>query len=219
MNDNIFVNRFSKKTNEELEAIGLNEATYTDEARLTALEILKRREDVTITEAISTTYDTLKTKEIKVVANKKAILNAVNNTEPVSANTTTEAIALPELYSKVLILVFSIIFSTLFGGVLMMSNLKKTGHAKARTQVLIFCLLYIFIPYFLVTTFNLDMNLTVFTNAIGGLILTEYFWNKYLGKTVSYKKRDWVKPTLISLAITVPLTFLVLKMYGGMPPM
>ena len=212
MTDNIFVNRFSKMTNDELEAISFNEDVYTDEARLTALDILKSR-DVN-TEAISIAHDTLVADKI---TNEKIVLNIPSATESFSLNDKTKEQPLPELHSKRLIMMFSLFFSTIFGGALLMYNLKKTGHSKARTQVLIFCIFYAFIPFMLITSFHLDNNISIFANIIGGFILTEYFWNKFIGKTFEYKKRDWVKPTLISLAITIPLAILVLYFGGGLP--
>ena len=212
MTDNIFVNRFSKMSNDELESISFNEDVYTDEARLTALDILKSR-DVN-TEAISLAHDTLVADKI---ANEKIVLNIPSATVSSSVHNKTDEKALPGLYSKRLIMMFSLFFSTVFGGALLMYNLKKMGQSKARTQVLIFCIFYAFIPFMLISSFQLDNNISIFANIIGGFILTEYFWNKFIGKTFEHKKLDWAKPTLISLAITIPLAILVIYFGGGLP--
>ncbi|MDW5290027.1 hypothetical protein [Formosa sp. PL04] len=206
MTDNIFLYRFGKMTNEELEAISFNEDVYTDEARLTALDILKSR-DIN-TEAVIAAHDSLMAESL---ATKEIVVELKDATESLPPNAKSKAEALPELYSKLLILIISILFSTLFGSILLMANLKKIGQSKGRTQVLIFSLLYLFLPVILITVFNLDNNLSIFANVIGGFILTEYFWNKFIGKTFEYKRRDWAKPILISLAITIPLAYFVIK--------
>ncbi|CDF78579.1 conserved hypothetical membrane protein [Formosa agariphila KMM 3901] len=209
MTDNIFVNRFNKMTNDELEAISFNEDTYTDEARLTALDILKSR-DVN-TEAINAAHSTLAAGSI---ATEKIVLDIPGSTETFTAiNTKTEP--LPELYSKKLILVISILFSTLIGSILLISNLKKVGHRQGMIQVIIFSCFYLFVPVTLISTLNINPQFAILANVLGGYILTEYFWNKFLGKAVEYKKRDWSRAVLIILAITIPLSYFVLKSGGA----
>ncbi|MFB9052898.1 hypothetical protein ACFFVB_07375 [Formosa undariae] len=210
MTDNIFVYRFNKMTNDELEAISFNEDVYTNEARLTALDILKSRG--VNTEAINAAHTTLMADN---VAKEKIILNIPTPTTTFTADAKSSAKSLPDLYSKRFIFVISILFSTLFGSVLLMANFKKTGHSKARKLVLLFSVCYLFVPVILITSFNLDPNIALIANVLGGYILTEYFWNKYLGKTIEYNRLDWAKPVLIMLAITIPLAYIVLKSGGA----
>ncbi|MHA7943445.1 hypothetical protein ACJOV8_010255 [Formosa sp. 3Alg 14/1] len=214
MTDNIFVYRFNKMTNDELEAISFNEDVYTNEARLTALDILKNR-DVN-SEAINTTHRALMAEK---VAQEKIVIE--NKPSPTATfidieNVKSETKPLPKLYSKTLILVISILFSTLFGSVLLILNLKKTGHSKARKLVFLFSVCYLFVPFILITSFNLDPNVALLANVLGGYILTEYFWNQYIGKNTEYKRLDWAKPVLIMLAITIPLAYIVLKSGGAL---
>ncbi|WP_299782000.1 hypothetical protein [uncultured Formosa sp.] len=207
MTDNIFVDRFKKMTNEELEAISFNEKVYTNEARLTALDILKSRG--LNTDAINKTHSVLTAKSI---AEKNII---INDTPNVSAGTRSKLKALPELYSKSLILAISILFSPLFGSVLLIYNFKDSKLKKARNHVILFIIGYIFIVV-LISLFSLNSNFALIINVIGAFILTEYFWNTYLGKSIEYKKRNWAKPVLIILAITIPLTYFVLKSGGAL---
>ncbi|MGJ5641251.1 hypothetical protein [Formosa sp. S-31] len=208
MTDNIFTERFNKKENDELEAIALNETVYTDEARLTALDLLKSRD--ALTTDLSEIYQTLQAKAVERQNISKTFegANTVDNTFDESK--------LPELHSKQLILMFSIFFSTIFGGALLMYNFKKVGQFKARNLVLLFCILYAFVPVALMSLFNFSSNVSIIVNILGGFILTEYFWNTYLGKSILYRKRNWVKPTLIALAIAIPMVILVL-LSGGVP--
>lgn len=119
----------------------------------------------------------------------------------------------PELYSKTLILMFSILFSTIFSAVLLMSNLKSLGKGKARIQILLFAVLYLVATAIVLQVFNLPPNLTFIANVIGAAILNEYFWNKLIGKDLEYKKKSWIKPTLISVLIA--LGFFLLFIMGA----
>ena len=123
---------------------------------------------------------------------------------------TEEEKALPGLYSKRLILLFSGFFSILFGAVLLLSNLKQLNEKKGRLQVLIFALIYVSGMIYTINSIKSSVNFSVPLNVLGGLILNEYFWNRYIGKDAEYEKKSWVKPTLISLGITVPIFLLLL---------
>ncbi len=119
----------------------------------------------------------------------------------------------PQLYSKTLILIFSLLFSPIFAAVLLMLNLKTVGKNKERTIVLLFAVAYLFATAAILQIFDLPPNLTFIANVLGAAILNEYFWNKYLGRDIDYVKKSWIKPTLIS--VTVALLFLLLLMGAG----
>lgn len=116
----------------------------------------------------------------------------------------------PELYSKTLILVFAIIFSTIFAAILLILNLRSLGKRNAGLQVLIFAILYLIATGIVIQTFNLEPGLTVIANVIGAAILNEYFWNKHIGSDLEYKKKGWMKPLMISLLIALSVFFLLM---------
>lgn len=113
----------------------------------------------------------------------------------------------PSLYSKTLILVFAIIFSTIFAAILLMMNLRALGKSGARLQVLIFAVLYLLVTGLVIQGFELPPSSTFIANVIGAAILNEYFWNKHIGRDREFVKRDWIKPTLISLLIVMLVFF------------
>ncbi|SDS28943.1 hypothetical protein [Gramella sp. MAR_2010_147] len=110
---------------------------------------------------------------------------------------------LPEFYSKRVITAFSLIFSTIFGAVILMSNLKKKGEQKGRVQVLIFSIIYSAGMIFTINSMGTN-RLTIPLNILGAIILNEYFWNRYLGKNIEFEKKSWIKPAIISVTVTIP---------------
>ncbi len=120
---------------------------------------------------------------------------------------------LPQFYSKRLILVFSGLFSVLFGAVLLISNLRCIKERKGIMQVLVFIIIYVIGIIFTMQSAKTSTNFSLPLNILGGLILNEYFWNRYIGKETEYEKKDWIKPALISLGISIP-AFLALVYLG-----
>lgn len=117
---------------------------------------------------------------------------------------------LPELYSKRVIIAFSLIFSTIFGAVILMSNLKQKGEQRGRLQVLIFSIIYTIGMIFTINSLA-TTQLTIPLNILGALILNEYFWNRYLGKDIPFEKKSWIKPALVSITVTIP--FIIALIY------
>ncbi|WP_300439601.1 hypothetical protein [Christiangramia sp.] len=117
----------------------------------------------------------------------------------------------PELYSKRVITAFCILFSTIFGAVILMSNLKKKDEQKGKLQVLFFSIIYTAGMIFTVA-YTKSSNFTILLNILGAIILNEYFWNRYLGKDIEFEKKSWVKPALISITVTIP--FIIALLYA-----
>ncbi len=119
----------------------------------------------------------------------------------------------PQLYSKGLIIIFSLLFSPIFAAVLLMSNLKTIGKDKERVYILLFAIGYLFATAAILQLFSLPTNFTFIANVLGAAILNEYFWNKYIGRETEYTKKSWIKPALISVAVA--LFFLLLIIGAG----
>lgn len=117
---------------------------------------------------------------------------------------------LPELYSKTLILVFAIFLSVLFAAALLVLNLQKLGKIKEATWVVLFTIAYLFATAFVIQEYSLDPSMTFIANVIGAAILNEFFWNKYIGSDLEYRKKDWIKPTLMAIGIAMLLMLLLL---------
>ncbi len=117
---------------------------------------------------------------------------------------------LPRFYSKRVIYAFSVIFSTIFGAVLLMSNLKQVGDKKARWEVLVFAIIFTVGTALSLSTIELQANLGIPLNILGAVILNEFFWNRSIGKDTEFEKKSWHKPAMISAAITLPFIFAML---------
>ncbi|NJY62136.1 hypothetical protein HC174_05125 [Salinimicrobium sp. CDJ15-81-2] len=117
---------------------------------------------------------------------------------------------LPELYSKTLILMFAILFSTIFAAALLIANLRSLGKNKPALVVGLFAFIFVIATAVVMQVFSLSPTLSIVANVIGAAILNEYFWNKFIGSDFSFKKKSWVKPTLISIAIAIGFFLLLM---------
>ncbi|QXP78713.1 MULTISPECIES: hypothetical protein [Winogradskyella] len=205
MSENIFIEKFQHKTDSELEYILENKKNYNEQAIAASIHILKERNGKTPElESVEN--------EIKIEKKKKEVAREKIIEEDKKKDNITDDPNAPELHSKKVIMVFSGLFSTIFGAVLLMYNMKQTDNQNGRIQVLIFGILYTIITLVVVNLLNIGGNIALIFNIAGGGILTEYFWNKFIGKEFEHRKRSWVKPAIISVLITIPL--ILAAIYG-----
>jgi len=183
-----------KKSNEALAHILEDKDTYTDEAIQAVIWELENRN---IIEKGSIIHKPVLL-EKDVLVEEKADIPAAS----------VEELAIPTLYSKRAIQGFTIFFSTLFGAVLLMSNLKKVNKPKARMEVLFFGVAYTFLTILLLNYLPKTFFLTMVFNLIGYAVLVEYYWNKNLGKELKHQKKQISKPLIISFSILMFLVFL-----------
>jgi len=205
MNENKFIEKFQNKTDSELEYILENKKSYNEQAVFASIEILKKRNGES-SELKAVEKDIESEKEKKEITQQKAV------EENKKKDNITDDSNAPELHSKKVIMVFSGLFSTIFGAVLLMYNMKQTENKTGRIQVLIFGILYTIATLVVVNLMNISGNIALIFNIAGGGILTEYFWNKFIGKNFEHRKRSWIKPAIISVLITIPL--ILAAIYG-----
>jgi len=197
MSKNRFLKKFESKSDSDLERIVNDKETFVEQARIAAIEILKERN--------RQTESTLKAENEMIIAEERKVVAQQKLVEQEEKNScVTDDPNAPELYSKRVIVIFTAMFATIFGTVLMMHNLKEVGNIKARTQVLVFGILYTITSILIINALNTQTNVAILLNFCGAAILTEFFWDKHLGKRIKYRKRSWVKPAIISVLITIP---------------
>lgn len=153
---------------------------------------------------------------IFVCVNNNNVLNQMENeNEILDRNVVEEPESLPPIYSSKAVLAFSVIFSTIFGGVLLMQNLRDIGKKRAANEVLIFSIVYTLAIMVLVSSIRHKTNsLSIILNVAGGFILTEHFFKRYIPDQNNYGKKAIWKPLIISILIIIPIILGVI--YGGM---
>lgn len=198
MRTNSFTNNMRLKTDAELKTILKEKSKYTEQA---IQAVIWELEDRNLIEKSEEPYiDPLKEEEISdTVVTESTINNNESNFEEFEK---------PFLYSKKSIQGFTIFFSTLFGTILLMSNLKVLKKQKARMQVLVFGISYTVLITIILNLYPQILFLSIIFNLIGYGVLVEYYWNKNIGKSFSYKKKQIWIPLIISIAITMLFVFL-----------
>jgi len=130
------------------------------------------------------------------------------------------------IYSKWAILAFSIFFSPLIGGILLMINLRSVGFKRPATGILLFSIAYQFVSAAVVVNIlKLPANITpqelinntrllisfmaysLVAQIIGGGILAEYFYKKYFPAD-NYKYKSVWRPLAVILIISLVINFL-----------
>ena len=97
---------------------------------------------------------------------------------------------LPVLFSKTAIRLFSILFSTLFGGILLSINLYRLNKRKEIFFVISFSLLFSYGIGLLVTYFpEYSTAIALSMNLLGLIILEGLFWNRMIGNELKYTKQ------------------------------
>ena len=116
-----------------------------------------------------------------------------------------------KIYSEKAIWGFSVFFTAIFGGVLLMQNLKDIGKKKEANLILIFSIIFTIIGIYIVNIPEKPKTgLTFLINGIGGMILTKYFFKKYFPNPDDYDKKKIWKALIISIIIIIPFVLAVI---------
>jgi hypothetical protein len=126
----------------------------------------------------------------------------------------TELLEPKKIYSKKAIWGFSVFFTPIFGGVLLMQNLFDIGKRKEGYRVLIMAIILSAAIYgILFTVPKQSTGLTFLLNGAGGYVLSEVFFPKYFPSKDQYLTKAIWKPLIISLIIILP--FLLAAIFFG----
>lgn len=117
-----------------------------------------------------------------------------------------------KIYSKRAIIGFTLFFSTIFGAVLMMQNLKDIGRKKEANLLLLLSILYTVITIVIVNIPERPNTfLTYLCNFVGAMILIEFIYKKYFPVEEAFEKKEIWKPLIISLLITIPFALAMIS--------
>jgi uncharacterized membrane protein YidH (DUF202 family) len=121
---------------------------------------------------------------------------------------------LPKIYSKKAILGFSILMSTLFGGILLYQNLIDIKKKKEAYIVLGLSVLITIVTIVIVNIPEEPKSSLAYVCGIGGgSLLTYYFVPTYFPDEEQYPKKQIWKPLIIAVVITA--AFVGLMVYAG----
>ena len=107
----------------------------------------------------------------------------------------------PELYSRRVIYLFSVLFTVITGGILLSLNLKKINRKNAIWTVLGYSVVYTAITGTILYQFERNTFLTLIVSMLGSFALYNYFWEKYIGAETKYQTKSIWIPLIIALAI------------------
>jgi magnesium-transporting ATPase (P-type) len=198
MNTNSFTKNMRLKSNKELETILKKKNDYTQEAIQAVIWEMENRNLIDKSDVL---YKNTFKENNQIDTDEK---NLDNNENP------SKELILPVLYSKRAIQGFTIFFTTIFGAVLLMYNLKEMNKLKERNQVLIFGIVFTILSAILLNYLPKMIFTTLLFNLIGYAVLIEFFWKNNIEKELEYAKKEVWKPLTISIIIVLLLLFLQL---------
>jgi hypothetical protein len=135
-----------------------------------------------------------------------------NLTEAVHTNSRIIEISLPQLYSVVSIMVFSVLFSVIAGGIMMFVNFRRTGHKAESFRVLGFSLLFTLISVIILSFAGATSPvISVILNILGGYLIEQLFWNRVLGPGFNYHKQEVWGALIVAILIISPLVWYVIQ--------
>nr|WP_315032175.1 hypothetical protein [uncultured Chryseobacterium sp.] len=118
---------------------------------------------------------------------------------------------LPEIYSKKVILGFSIFLSTLFGGVLLFQNLMDINKKKEAYTVLGVSIVITILTAVIVNIPEKPVSAIAYVCGFaGGAFLSNYFVPKYFPNEEQYPKKAIWKPLIIGIILVAILVTLAI---------
>jgi len=199
--DNNFIEEVTSKTTEELREIAVNFDMYRGALVAAAKQELTNR-GIELTDEEKAKIENKKNKR------KQDAIASADSIKPWNSFfvkwkiNIVDDVNAPQLYSRQVINIFSVLFSVLFGGILLAINLKTVNNKKAIFPVLAFSVLYTGLTVFILNLIpGSTTPLTVAFNLLGAIVLYNFFWGKYIGKEFQYRTKPFWIPLVIGVAI------------------
>ena len=214
--------KMSRKTAAELRDYVDNRHQYREEAVLAALEELARRgtpepNAAALTAELQLTRQETDRREsaarAEVAEQDQARRVARGEANPEAAEATG-----PELYSLGTITIFSVLFSMLAGGVLLVLNLRTLRRTRAALLLTAFLVVYVigggYLVLWIKQVYGNQYNwLGSVFNLLAILLYNLFFWPRYIGRQ-PYRSRSWVTPLLVCGLLMFGLYYFLVKMQG-----
>ncbi len=108
-----------------------------------------------------------------------------------------------KLYAKETILLFSIVYTVLFGVMLYLWNLKIIGKWQKGIVVVLAGFLYHSFAWEVVQRFSIPFLVTFGVNLLGGLLLVGPIWNRQIGRDFPFNEKSRWLPFALSTILLV----------------
>ena len=99
---------------------------------------------------------------------------------------------------------FSAFFCVIFGAVLLAINFRSTESKKGVWGVIVFGLIYTGLQFRVLSMIGRNTVLTLVCGMLGGMLMNQFFWKKYIGKDTKYRTKPIWKPLIIGIIIFTP---------------
>ena len=210
-----FKEMMSKMSDYELNGYIENRKNYTKEAVESAILELKNRGREFSEEETSEILQQFDKKKLE--SREYESINLTASSSGWKKNVVTDKDA-PEFYSEKAIYLFSVIFSVIFGSVLMSINFRKTESKKGAFEVLGFGILFFIVQVYILSMFPRKTIFTLMFSMVGALILNYFFWRKYIGKDTKYRAKPIWIPLIIGVVLIAAYIFLMVTLANmGIP--
>ncbi len=201
--------KMQAKSEDDLRQYVRRHTEYRDDAVLAALAELRRR-------GIPAPEEAALRPALEAAVAQQAAEDA---TRPAAADPAAAAGEGPELYSQGTIVLFSMLFSMVAGGVLLGINLRRLRRTGALVGLVVFMLaLAVATRYTLewaLKQFSQNMLVLAFLplafNVVGLVVYLTWFWPRYVG-TQAYRSRSWLLPFMLCLALAFAWSSLVVPL-------
>ena len=196
MDDN-FIEEMKHKSNEELKDIVINFQMYRG-AMISAAKIELANRGIELSDDENQIIEKTKDKRKQEVMKNQETKKSWDSFNVKWKQNIVTDIAAPQLYSRQVLNVFSILFSVLFGGILLIINLKTVKNKKGILPVLIYSIGYTGLMIYILNLIpGKNSGLTLIFNLIGAIVLYNFFWGKYIGKDFQYRTKPFWIPLII----------------------
>ncbi len=196
----------------------MNKSFIDKISKMDRFELLELYNKTTIyrVDALQAIETELQKRELDFEAHDYAYLQSLENEEnPVEEN---EIILEEELslYSRSAIFGFSIFFSTIFGSILLMINLRRLGDKRKGFEILLFGIAYAILSSILVDMAGASLVLSLALNLLGGYLMSTYFWGKYIGLELNHQKQSIAIPLILGIVMSLIATQYLISL-GELP--
>lgn len=202
LRENEYSKQLKRKTTEELISMLQSHETYLD-VLLQALiwELEERGESSALQQELQ--KQITERAEFESAA-EEAILEIP--AAPAETIVIEEKKPLPILFSQTAILGFTLFFSPITGGILLSMNIARM-QKKGVIPVVIFSIIFSLFQGYVSMQLQPGSIIPILLNVAGGLLLSEFIWNNFLGKGLAYKRRSIIIPLIIVIAIFAPIAW------------